>query len=95
MGVEFEQAGIRLLRQFGLPVFYKGKQIPLGFIVGLKAFPALLPAHGAQLLTYLRMSGVPKGLLMNFHAPRLKDRLKRLVAFSLTASLAALLLPPC
>ena len=40
----------------------------------------LLPGHEAQLLTYLRMSGLPVGLLMNFHAMRMKDGLKRFVA---------------
>jgi GxxExxY protein len=65
-------------------------QIPLGFradivvadtvILEIKAVPGLLPAHDAQLLTYLRMSGLPVGLLMNFHTTRLKDGLKRFVA---------------
>jgi GxxExxY protein len=90
MGFELEQAGIPVLRQAGIPVFYKGNQIPLGFradllvaeivILEIKAVPALLPAHEAQLLTYLRMSGLPVGLLMKFHAARLKDGLKRFVA---------------
>ena len=86
---ELEQAGIPLARQVGVPVFYKGMQMPLGFradilvagivILEIKAVAALLPAHEAQLLTYLRMSGLPVGLLMNFHALRLKDGLKRFV----------------
>jgi GxxExxY protein len=49
-------------------------------ILEIKAVPGLLPAHEAQLQTYLRMSGLPVGLLMNFHAMRLKDGLKRFVA---------------
>ena len=90
MGFELEQAGIPVLRQFGIPVFYKGMQLPLGFradlvvaetvILEIKAVPALLPAHEAQLLTYLRMSGLAVGLLMKFHATRLKDGLRRFVA---------------
>ncbi len=43
-------------------------------------FPALLPTHETQLLIYLRMNGLPVGLLMNFHAIRLKDGLTRFVA---------------
>ena len=43
------------------------------------AVPALLPVHDLQLQTYLRMSGLPVGLLFNFHAPRLKDGLRRFV----------------
>jgi GxxExxY protein len=103
LGFELEQAGIPFLRQVAIPVFYKGMQIPLGFradlfvadtvILEVKAIPGLLPAHEAQLLTYLRMSGLPVGLLMNFHAMRLKDGLKRFVASGATSS-AALRGPP-
>ena len=87
---ELEQAGIPILRQISIPVFYKGMKIPLGFradilvadtvILEIKALPALLPAHDAQLQTYLRMSGIPVGLLLNFHAIRLKDGLRRFIA---------------
>jgi PD-(D/E)XK nuclease superfamily len=37
------------------------------------------PAHHAQLQTYLRVSSIPVGLLLNFHAKRLKDGLRRFV----------------
>ena len=40
---------------------------------------ALVPAHEAQLLTYLRFSGISVGLLMNFHADPLMSGVKRLV----------------
>ena len=86
---ELEHAGIPLSRQVSIPVTYKGLSIPLGFradilvddsvILEIKAVPALLPAHDAQLQTYLRMSGIPVGLLLNFHAVRLKDGLRRFV----------------
>jgi GxxExxY protein len=49
-------------------------------ILEVKAIPGLLPAREAPLQTYLRMSGLPVGLLMSFHAMRLKDGLKRFVA---------------
>lgn len=84
-----ELAGIPSRRQVALPVRYKGLAVPLGFradmivaetiVVEVKAVPTILPVHEAQLLTYLRLSGLRVGLLMNFHAPRLKDGLKRLV----------------
>lgn len=90
MCFELEQAKIPLQRQVGIPVFYKGNQIPVGFradilvaatvILEIKAVPVLLPVHEVQLQTYLRMSSLPVGLLMNFHATRLKDGLKRFVA---------------
>jgi GxxExxY protein len=72
-----------------IPVVYKGTTIPLGFrsdivvknaiILEIKAVAELLPVHEAQLLTYLRMSGIRVGLLMNFHALRLKDGLQRFI----------------
>ena len=84
-----EHAGIPLSRQVSIPVTYKGMPIPLGFradilvadtvILEIKAVPALLPPHDAQRQTYLRMSGLPVGLLLNFHAVRLKEGLRRFV----------------
>ena len=86
---ELGQAGIPFSRQVGIPVHYKGSVLQAGFradivvadlvILEIKALAALLPAHEAQLLTYLRMSGIPVGLLLNFHAVRLKDGLRRFV----------------
>jgi GxxExxY protein len=86
---ELERAGIRVRREVGIPAIYKGEPLPLGFradiladetvILEIKAVPALLPAHDLQLQTYLRMSGLPIGLLLNFHALRLKDGLRRFV----------------
>ena len=87
--LELEQAGIPFASQVMVPVVYKGKTIPLGFradilvanaiILEIKAVAALLPAHEAQIVTYLRMSQLRVGLLMNFHAPRLKDGLRRFI----------------
>jgi GxxExxY protein len=45
----------------------------------IKAVAALLPAHESQILPYLRMNHLRIGLLMNFHAPRLKDGLRRFI----------------
>jgi GxxExxY protein len=86
---ELEQAGIAFQRQAGIPVTYKGVQFDEGFradilvdrqlIVEIKAVANILPAHDAQVLTYLRMSGVHLGLLFNFHARLLKDGLRRFI----------------
>jgi GxxExxY protein len=86
---ELEQAGIAFKRQAGIPVTYKGVQFDEGFrsdilvdrqvVVEIKAVANLLPAHDAQVLTYLRMSGLRLGLLFNFHARPLKDGLRRFV----------------
>ena len=48
-------------------------------VVEFKTVEALLPVHDAQLLSYLKLSGMPVGLLINFHVPILKDGLKRIV----------------
>ena len=85
--MELEEAGIPFQSQAMVPVHYKGRTIPLGFrsdivvadtiILEIKAVAAMVHAHEAQILTYLRMSGLRLGFIMNFHAPRLKDGLKR------------------
>jgi GxxExxY protein len=75
-------------RQKELPVEYKGLKLSLGYridilvkeqlILELKACDAIQPIHEAQLLTYLKLSGIKYGLLINFNTTYLKDGLKRL-----------------
>jgi GxxExxY protein len=48
-------------------------------IVELKAVEKLLPLHDSQLITYLKLTGVPTGLLINFNVRLLRDGMKRLV----------------
>ena len=70
-------------------VTYKGIYFDAGYrldllvdkkvVVELKVVEKLLPVHEAQLLSYLRLSGMKLGLLINFHVPRVKDGIKRLV----------------
>jgi GxxExxY protein len=89
MCMELADAGIPFQSQATVPVQCKGRSIPLGFrsdiivadaiILEIKAVAAIVPAHEAQMLTYLRMSGIRLGFLMNFHAPKLKDGLKRFI----------------
>ena len=86
---ELTQAGIAFERQVGIPVIYKGVQFDEGFradilvdrqvVVEIKAVAQIVPAHDAQVLTYLRMSGLRVGLLFNFHARLLKDGIRRFV----------------
>ena len=47
-------------------------------VVELKAVRMLLPVHHAQLLSYLRLSQMPTGLLINFNVARLRDGIKRI-----------------
>ena len=48
-------------------------------IVEVKSIAALAPVHQAQLITYLRLTGKPVGLLINFNVPVLKSGVKRIV----------------
>ena len=48
-------------------------------VVELKCVEKILPIHEAQLLTYLKLSGLRTGLILNFHTHVLKDGIKRLV----------------
>lgn len=86
---ELGQAGLKTQRQVPLPVVYKEVQLDLGYrldlvvedelIVELKTVEKLLPIHEAQLLTYLKLSGMKTGLLLNFHSAVLRDGMKRMV----------------
>ena len=48
-------------------------------ILELKAVETILPIHQAQILTYMKLSGIHLGLLINFHQTRLVDGLKRFI----------------
>ena len=86
---ELKQQGLNVRTEMSLPVSYKGVAIDNGYrvdllvedtvIVEAKAVTALLPVHKAQLLSYLRLSGRPAGLLINFHVAMLRDGIKRVV----------------
>lgn len=86
---ELNQLGLTFKRQVPLPVTYKGIKLDCGYkmdlvvedtvVLELKTVDQLLPIHSAQLLTYLKLSGKPIGLLINFNEPILKKGLKRLV----------------
>ena len=75
-------------RQKEVPIEYKGVNlnhayrmdivVPNKLIVELKACESLEPIHDAQLLTYLKLSGIKVGLLINFNVPVLKEGIKRL-----------------
>jgi GxxExxY protein len=86
---ELRQARLSFERQVPVPVTYKGFILDEGFradivvdrkvIIEIKSVTAIQPAHESQLLTYLRMSGIPIGLLLNFNTSRLTDSLRRFV----------------
>ena len=87
--LELREAGITFSRQVPLPVVYKGIRLDCGYrldvvlerdlIVEIKAVERLLPIHEAQILTYLRLSSIRTGLLVNFNSVVLKDGLRQFV----------------
>ena len=86
---EFALRHIPFEREKPLPVEYKGVRIDCGYrldfvvadkvIVEVKAVDEIHPVHEAQLLTYLRLTGCPVGLLINFNVLVLKDGIRRRV----------------
>lgn len=86
---ELESQGIEFARQVPLPVTYKNTKLECGYrmdvvvegrlVIELKTVDRLLPIHEAQLLTYLKLSGLETGLLLNFNSSVLKDGIRRLV----------------
>jgi GxxExxY protein len=81
--------GVPVQTEVPLPLEYKGFRLDCGYrmdelvgglvIVEIKSVERIEPIHEAQLLTYLRLSGLWLGLLINFNAPVLKNGIKRLV----------------
>jgi GxxExxY protein len=88
MGIELRLRGLLIESQLEVPIVYRGTRIDLGYrldmlvnkqvVVELKAVSKLLPIHQAQLLSYMKLGGYKVGLLLNFHAPRMKDGILRL-----------------
>jgi GxxExxY protein len=89
MAYELRQLGYKIEQQKPLPVVYKDVKLDCGYrldmavedavIVEIKAVQQLAPINDAQLLSYLRFSGMKVGLLINFHVRVLKNGLKRIV----------------
>jgi GxxExxY protein len=86
---EFSLRHIPFERQKPLHIEYKGAVLDCGYrldflvseivVVEVKAIEALLPIHQAQLLSYLKLGRWKLGLLINFHAPLLREAIKRVV----------------
>jgi GxxExxY protein len=86
---ELRKHGYVVATQVGLPVVFDGEKIELGYridlivehvvIVEVKSVEAIHPVHQAQLLSYLRLSGIGLGLLINFNVRSLREGIKRMV----------------
>ena len=86
--LELREAGYRVGRQVELPVYYRGRLlsehgyrvdllIDDSLIIELKSVKSLLPIHRAQILSYMRLSDVRKGLLINFNNATLTEGVER------------------
>ena len=86
---ELVKTGFSVERQKPMPIVYDGETIDQAYvpdlvidgrlIIEVKAVKELLPVHDAQILTYLKFSGISLGFLMNFHADPLMRGVKRFV----------------
>jgi GxxExxY protein len=86
---ELELTGLGALAEIPVGMQYKGVAVDCGFradiivegkvLVELKSVERILPIHTAQLMTYLKLTQLRIGLLLNFGTVHLRDGLKRLV----------------
>jgi GxxExxY protein len=86
---ELKKRKLAVARQVSLPVKYDEIEVDAGLrldllvedcvIVELKSVESLLPVHRAQILTYLKLTGLRLGLLINFNVGVIKDGIKRIV----------------
>ncbi|MGH9312097.1 MAG: GxxExxY protein [Vicinamibacterales bacterium] len=86
---ELRRRGLKVEEQRPVPLNYCGVKLDCGYrldlvveglvIVEVKALERFAPIHTAQMLTYLRLTNCPVGLLLNFNAPILKEGLKRVL----------------
>ena len=89
LAARLEQMGYRIARQRAIDITFDGLHFPAAFridilvderlLVEVKSVERLSPAHGKQLLTYLRLTQQPVGLLINFGGETLKEGLRRIV----------------
>ena len=89
MQIELSKAGLAFRHQPSVRIPYEGKLLPRSFrpdfvieeqvVVELKSVKDFLPVHEAQLLTYMRLSAVQRGLLINFNVSLLVRGIKRLI----------------
>lgn len=80
--------GLKVERQVAIPVYLRGKKLEVGLradlivegivIVELKSTEVVAPVHYKKLLTYLKLTSLPVGLLINFYIDLLKNGIKRI-----------------
>ena len=86
--LELVSSGFSVQTEQHVPVFYRGQRIRSDLkidllvdgriVVEVKAIDRLHPVHQAQVITYLKLTGCPAGLLLNFNATSVRNGMKRL-----------------
>ncbi len=86
---ELKKAGLHCEKEVGIPVYYEEIKLDLGFradvivekrvIVELKSVETVQAVHKKQLMTYLKLTGMKLGLLVNFNVPLIKNGIERIV----------------
>ena len=86
---ELNKAGIPFQRQVSMPVIYDNVKLDAGLridilvdekiVIELKTAEKMIPLYEAQLLTYLKVTGLRLGFLINFNVPIIKEGIKRVV----------------
>ena len=89
LAYELEKSGLQVKCEFPLPVEYETIKIDAGFradmivddavIIENKTVDKIAPIHEAQLLTYLKLTNLNLGFLLNWNVPLMKDGIKRIV----------------
>ncbi|MEX1346089.1 MAG: GxxExxY protein [Desulfobacterales bacterium] len=89
LAYEFKGSKMPFKLQHPLPVKYKGVKLDCGYrvdmlvdnkvIIELKSVDKILPIHQAQLLTYMKLSSIGIGLILNFNVKYMKNGIKRMV----------------
>ncbi len=89
LAFDLREIGLKVIQQKPMPFVYKDVRLDVGYkldllvenlvIIEVKSIEALAPVHYAQLLTYLKLSNVKLGLLINFNTKLLKEGIHRVV----------------
>jgi GxxExxY protein len=89
LAYDLKELGFNVRQQVSMPFIYKEVKQEVGYridllvnskvIIEVKAVETVAPVHFAQLLTYLKLSGIKLGLLINFNSKTLKNNIHRVV----------------
>lgn len=84
---ELTYRGINSVSEMPVPLNYRNRRLDVGFridcmvegklLLELKATESILPVHRAQVITYLKLTKLPLGLLINLNVPLIKDGIHR------------------